>query len=144
MYKLFLTIRYLTRKKIVIFPILVVWLCLMMMIIVVSIMGGFVDRVRETNRELLGDIVISSESSVGWPGYDELRAELRKQFPEITATTPVVRAYGLFHLPKFTKTLPVQVVGINPAERAKVSRFAETLYKQNIGPREASDDMAPL
>ena len=35
MYKLFLTLRYLTRKKIVIFPILVVWLCVMMMIIAI-------------------------------------------------------------------------------------------------------------
>src|SRR3954469_24478825 len=107
MYKLFLTIRYLTRKKIVVFPILVVWLCLMMMIIVVSIMGGFVDRVRETNRELLGDIVISSDSSAGWSGYDDLREALAKQFPEVVASTPVVRAFGLMTLPRFEKTLLV-------------------------------------
>jgi len=54
MYKLFLTFRYLTRKKIVIFPILVVWLCVMMLIIVTSIMQGFVDRVRDANRDLFG------------------------------------------------------------------------------------------
>ena len=49
MYKLFLTFRYLTRKKIVIFPILVVWLCVMMLIIVTSIMAGFVDRVKDAD-----------------------------------------------------------------------------------------------
>ncbi len=66
MYKLFLTLRYLTRKKIVIFPILVVWLCLMMMIIVTSIMGGFVEHVKQSNRDLLGDIVISVRDPSGW------------------------------------------------------------------------------
>ena len=78
MYKLFLTLRYLTRKKIVIFPILVVWLCVMMLIIVSGIMGGFVDRVRETNHDLLGDIIISSKSyALGFSGYDDLRAALQ-------------------------------------------------------------------
>ena len=61
MYKLFLTFRYLTRKKIVVFPVLVVWLCVMMLIIVTSIMGGFVDRVRDANRDLFGDIIVSGD-----------------------------------------------------------------------------------
>src|ERR1035437_8131320 len=94
--KLFLTIRYLTRKKIVIFPILVVWLCLMMMIIVTSIMGGFVDRVRQTNHEVLGGIIIWGRGSAGWEGYEGLRQALTEKFSkEIEATTPVVHAFAL-------------------------------------------------
>src|SRR5215469_1758815 len=101
MYKLFLTFRYLTRKKIVIFPILVVWLCVMMLIIVTSIMGGFVDRVRSANRDLFGDIIISSGSSTrGFSGYDDLSAALKKAFPEIRETTPVVEAYALVYVPR--------------------------------------------
>src|ERR1044071_7687035 len=101
MYKLFLTLRYLTRKKIVLFPILVVWLCVMMLIIVTSIMGGFVDRVRDANRDLYGDIIISSaSSSQGFAGYDQL-AEALKANPlfgsKIAATTPVVEAYALLY-----------------------------------------------
>ena len=61
MYKLFLTLRYLTRKAIVIFPILVVWLCVMMLVIVSGIMGGFVDRVREANHDQFGDVIISAQ-----------------------------------------------------------------------------------
>src|SRR5215216_1192945 len=98
MYKLFLTLRYLTRKKIVLFPIVVVWLCVMMLIIVTSIMGGFVERVRDANRELFGDIIISSgSSSQGFAHYDDLRASLQKQFPDILATTPLVEAYALIY-----------------------------------------------
>src|SRR5512140_1804015 len=102
MYKLFLTFRYLTRKKIVLFPILVVWLCVMMLIIVSSIMGGFVDRVRETNHDLFGDIVISNGgSSLGWSHYEDLQKQLKAKFPEIEASTPVVNAYALIWVEKF-------------------------------------------
>jgi len=145
MYKLFLTLRYLTRKKIVIFPILVVWLCLMMMIIVTSIMGGFVDRVRQANRDLLGDITISSRNPAGWSGYDELAKRLAEQFPDIKASTPVVHAYGLAYLlAPYNQTMPIQLIGIRPDERSKVSRFRETLFRQYIAPHEAADALAPV
>ncbi|MGN6370028.1 MAG: FtsX-like permease family protein [Phycisphaerae bacterium] len=140
MYKLFLTLRYLTRKKIVIFPILVVWLCVMMMIIVTSIMGGFVEHVQQANRDLLGDIIISSNNpAYGWARYDELQAALKKQFPEIQATTPTIQAYGLISAP--SGTAPVQVEGIDPVGRAKVSHFGETLYQQHIAPMNAVEDL---
>jgi ABC-type lipoprotein release transport system permease subunit len=142
MYKLFLTLRFLTRKKIVVFPILVVWLCLMMMIIVTSIMGGFVDRVKETNREVLGDIIISSDLASGWSGYDDLQKELKKAFPEIIASTPVVRAHALANVPQARQTVPAEVIGIDPVARSKVSRFRETLFKEYISPREAADDLS--
>jgi ABC-type lipoprotein release transport system permease subunit len=141
MYKLFLTLRYLTRKKIVIFPILVVWLCLMMMIIVTSIMGGFVDHVKQSNRDLLGDIVISNDMPSGWAHYDQLQAELAQQVPEIVASTPVVHSFGL--IAAHTAARGVEVIGIDPVGRSKVSRFRETLYHQYIAPHDAADDLAP-
>src|SRR5580698_6938214 len=125
MYKLFLTFRYLTRKKIVIFPILVVWLCVMMLIIVTSIMGGFVDRVRDANRDLFGDIVISSGTSThGFSGYDALQADLKKEFKgDIEASTPVVEAYAILYVPETSQSFPALLVGVNPLEREKVARF---------------------
>src|SRR4051812_12629932 len=99
MYKLFLTFRYLTRKKIVIFPILVVWLCVMMLIIVTSIMQGFVDNVRKSNHELYGDIIISApRSPQGFAKYDDMARELKSKFGEqIHATTPVITGYSLMN-----------------------------------------------
>jgi ABC-type lipoprotein release transport system permease subunit len=141
-YKIFLTIRYLTRKKIVVFPILVVWLCLMMIIIVSSIMGGFVDRVRTANRELLGDIVISNRSAAGFPYYQELQDELQKKFPEIEASTPVVHAYALLNLPRYSANAPAQVMGIDPVGRAKVSKFRENLFRQYQSPMRAVEDLS--
>lgn len=143
MYKLFLTLRYLTRKKIVIFPILVVWLCVMMLIIVTSIMGGFVDRVRDANRDLFGDIIISSaSSSQGFSGYDELSKSLKAKFPEIQATTPVAEAYALLYVPAVQRTVPALLVGVRPEERSQVSTFRQSLYQQYRAPMQAVETLA--
>jgi len=140
MYKLFLCFRYLTRKGIVIFPILVVWLCVMMMIIVASIMGGFVDRVREANRGLMGDIVIESRVGSGWPYYEELQQELKDKVPEVELCTPVIHAYGLFNVPGGNNF--AQVIGIRPEDRARISNFKQSLYLQDVAPRAALEDLS--
>jgi ABC-type lipoprotein release transport system permease subunit len=141
-YKLFLTFRYLTRKKIVIFPILVVWLCVMMLIIVTSIMQGFVDRVRDANRELFGDIIISTPSAQGFERYDELAKDLQARFPEVRATTPVVNAYALLYVPSRQRSVPALLVGVRPEEQAQVSKFRESLYQQYQAPTETVELLA--
>jgi ABC-type lipoprotein release transport system permease subunit len=144
MYKLFLTFRYLTRKKIVLFPILVVWLCVMMLIIVTSIMGGFVERVRSANRDLFGDIIVSSgSSSRGFAHYEELSAELKKEFPQVAVATPTVQAYGLIFVRSAQQTRPMLLVGIDPVERAKVSKFRESLFLQYKSPMASIDELTP-
>jgi ABC-type lipoprotein release transport system permease subunit len=143
MYKLFLTLRYLTRKKIVIFPILVVWLCVMMMIIVTSIMGGFVEHVQQANRDLLGDIIISNHDLAGWARYDELQADLKQQFPEIVASTPTIETFGLLTAGGGKLTEGVQIVGIDPVARSKVAQFRHTLFEQYISPTNAVEDLSP-
>lgn len=143
MYIFFLTFRYLTRKAIVIFPILVVTLCVAMMIIVTSIMGGFVERVRQANRELSGDIIISSRDRAGWPYYEKVIDAVTK-LPEVTAATPVIYAYGLLNVGGgYHGNTGVQVVGIDPAGRAAVSAFRQTLFYQYRAPEEAAEDLAP-
>jgi ABC-type lipoprotein release transport system permease subunit len=140
MYKLFLTLRYLTRKKIVIFPILVVWLCLMMMIIVTSIMGGFVEHVKQSNRDLLGDIVISVRDPSGWARYEELQKLLTEKVPELQTSTPVIHSFGL--ISANGAAYGVEIVGVDPVGRAQVSKFRETLYHQYISPNAAADALA--
>ncbi len=123
-----------------VFPILVVWLCVMMLIIVASIFGGFVNRVVESNRDLMGDIVIDSHAGSGWAHYDELLQDLKKKMPEIEAGTPVIRAGGLFNLTMGNAL--VQVVGIKPQERARISGFKQSLYLQDAAPRAAVEDLS--
>jgi ABC-type lipoprotein release transport system permease subunit len=139
MYKLFLTLRYLTRKAIVIFPILAVWLCVAMLIIVTSIMGGFADRVRQTNRDFTGDIVVTSDSFAGFPYYAEMQEEFR-HIPEVEISTPTIQAFGLLNTSQ--GNLPAVVYGVKPEERARVTKWRESLFYQYKAPEQATEDLS--
>jgi ABC-type lipoprotein release transport system permease subunit len=139
MYKLFLTIRYLTRKAIVIFPILVVWLCVAMLIIVTSIMGGFVDRVKQVNRDITGDIVIESTSFAGFPYYAMMQAEIAR-IDGVEISTPVIEAFGLINVRQGNRK--VQVIGLRPQEHARVTKWSQSLYYQNKAPHAALEDLS--
>ncbi|MGC9260346.1 MAG: hypothetical protein ACP5I8_09780 [Phycisphaerae bacterium] len=130
MYKLFLCFRYLTRKGIVLFPVLAVWLCVMMLIIVNSIMTGFVNRVRDAGRSLMGDVVIQSDSMAGFPYYRLIQKQLAL-LPQVQASTPVISAYGLFNLPENQVNTGVQVMGVEAASESKVSSFGSSLCSGN-------------
>jgi len=140
MYKIFLCFRYLTRKGIVLFPVLAVWLCVMMLIIVNSIMTGFVNRVRDAGRSLMGDVVIQSDSMAGFPYYRQIQKQLAL-LPQIKASTPVISGYGLFNLPEFQVNTGVQVMGVKADSESKVSSFGSSLFWQYKAPMQAVQDL---
>ncbi len=140
MYKIFLCFRYLTRKGIVLFPVLAVWLCVMMLIIVNSIMTGFVNRVRDAGRSLMGDVVIQSDSMAGFPYYRKIQKQLAL-LPQVKASTPVISAYGLFNLPENQVNTGVQVMGVEAASESKVSSFGTSLFWQYKAPMQAVRDL---
>ncbi len=140
MYKLFLCFRYLTRKGIVVFPILAVWLCVLMLIVVNSIMTGFVNRVRNAGRGLMGDVVIQSRNMAGFPYYRQLEKKIG-ELPQVAASTPVITAYGLLNLPEFQADKGVEIVGIHPAGKTRCSAFGKSLFWQHQAPLEAVKDL---
>jgi len=71
MYKLFLCLRYLRKRRIAFFAIAAVWLCTAMVLIVVSVMGGFLDMVKARSRGLLGDLIMENGALQGFPFYQE-------------------------------------------------------------------------
>lgn len=81
MYKLFLTLRYLLHRRIAIVPILAVMLCVAMDLIVTSLMGGFLDKVRSAVRGLYGDVIITNGSLSGFGYYDEYTGLDGRQHP---------------------------------------------------------------
>ncbi len=140
MYKFFLCFRYLTRKGIVLFPVLAVWLCVMMLIIVNSIMTGFVNRVRDAGRSLMGDVVIQSDSMAGFPYYRQIQQQLAL-LPQVKASTPVISAYGLFNLPENQVNTRVEVMGVEAASESRVSSFGSSLFWQYQAPMQAVQDL---
>lgn len=130
MYHSLLTNRYLTSRVIPIVAVGAVALCVALVIIVVSIMTGFLDMVRSSGKSLMGDVIVAYPVN-GIPHYERL-IERIKALPETEAATPVVDGWGLLRMPypdgerKDTET--VQFWGIEAKSFAKVTGYAESLY----------------
>ena len=125
MYKLLLISRYLTRKLAPMFAGLAVMLCTAMVIIVISVMGGFLDMLRDSARQLTGDVVVTSGSLTGFPYYRELIDRV-EALDEVAAATPMIRSFGLMQVGD--RTRPVQVQGIRPESFAEIVPYRDTLY----------------
>jgi lipoprotein-releasing system permease protein len=117
--------RYLRRRLPPLFAALTVMLCTAMVIVVISVMGGFLDLLGESARKLTGDVVITSYAQDGFPHYETYIREI-EALPEITAAAPVIEAYGLVRFRG--QTLTVQVQGVDPQQLNRVLDFQQTLY----------------
>ena len=78
MYHALLTNRYLTSRVIPFIAVAAVALCVALVIIVVSVMTGFLDMVRSSGRTLMGDVIVSYPVS-GIPYYQRLTAATSSQ-----------------------------------------------------------------
>ena len=125
-YSPFLAMRLLQRKRIALFSVGAVMLCVAMVLIVVSVMGGFLDMVRDRSHRLLGDLVMEGGGLNGFPYYQEFIDKI-KQRPEVEAATPVIYSYSLLRF-KSGETRPVQLVGLRLDEADKVNGFKSNLF----------------
>jgi len=127
MYKLLLIIRYFQRKLIALFALLAVSLCTAMVIIVISVMGGFLDHMIHTAQKLGGDVVIMRDLG-GFPHYGPLLETLR-ELPEVDGATALIRGYGLMKLHGTIRG--ADIIGIDPAEFDTVTDYREALHWDN-------------
>lgn len=125
MYKLLLISKYLRRKLAPMFAALAVTLCTMMVIIVISVMGGFLDLLKGAAHQLTGDVIVTPFSLTGFGHYEQIIEEL-EALPEVAAASPTVRAYGLMNLDG--RTIPVEIEGIKPTKLDQVVRYRSTLH----------------
>ncbi|MCA9244217.1 MAG: ABC transporter permease [Phycisphaerales bacterium] len=132
MYKLFLTLRYLRKRRIAFFAIGAVTLCVAMVLIVLSVMGGWLEQVMQRSRGLLGDIIVDNHTNSGFPLYDEFITEIEK-WPEVVKATPVLYSYGLFQIGK-TYNGTVRIVGIRLEEVFEVNAFKASLFYEKFYP----------
>lgn len=119
-----LMIKYLGRKLFPLFAMAGVTLCTAMVIIVISVMGGFLSLMSEAAQKLTGDITLRA-GLAGFPHYEEIIAELEKQ-EEVVAATPLIRTFGLLNLQGDVE--PVEVMGIQPEGLDAVVGYRGALY----------------
>ena len=131
MYKLFLCLRYLRKRVMAYFAVLAVALCVAMMLIVVSVMDGFLNKIEGAAKGLFGDIVIEATGMGGLPYYDEFAREIEAKVPEVEGSSPFIQTYAVLSVPGGGDyRQAVQVAGIRLPERARVSDFASGLFVQ--------------
>ena len=97
MYAPLLANRYLTSRIIPLIALGAVALCVALVIIVVSVMSGFLDMVRGSGKTLIGDVVVNYPIT-GIPYYDELIKDI-EALPEAAAASPIVETVGLLRMP---------------------------------------------
>lgn len=128
MYQLRIILRYLRRKLSPLFAALAVTLCTAMVIIVISVMGGFLRMMQQAVRTLEGDVIIAGDLA-GFPHYQQLLHDL-EQLPGAQAATALIRAYGLVNLSEGQRPSihTVEVLGIDPPSYDRVVQYRQTLH----------------
>lgn len=134
MLKLFLWLRYLRKRKIVFLSIAAVALSVSLLIVVASLFTGFIDTFERAAVEAVGDVVISPPKT--FSKYPLLIKQL-EQTESVEAATALISGYGILYLGR-GNVRAVQVWGIEPAGRAKVTGFARFLHKQGKDANEPS------
>lgn len=134
MLKLFLWLRYLRKRKIVFLSIAAVALSVSLLIVVASLFTGFIKTFERAAVEAVGDVVLSPPMTFAkYP----LLIESLEQTESVEAATAMISGYGLLHLGK-GNVRAVEVWGIEPAGRARVTGFARFLHRQGKGSGEPS------
>ncbi len=129
MYKLHLILKYLRKRRIAWVSLIAVTLCTAMVIVVISVMGGWLRMFKESFHDITGDIVISRESLVGFPYYQEMIDRVEK-LPEVEAAAPTLKTFGLINIANRVRE-GVQVVGLQIDKMQKINGFRDSLYRQH-------------
>jgi len=134
MLKLFLWLRYLRKKRIVLLSIAAAALSVALLIVVASLFSGFIDAFEQSAIDTVGDIVLSPPAK--FSKYQVL-IEMLEATNVVEAATATLSAQGLLHLGK-GNVRAVQVWWIEPARRAKVTGFKKSLLRQQSSTGEIS------
>jgi len=135
MYRLFLCLRYLKSRAIAYFAVVGVVVCVFMMVVVVSLFTGFIDKIENAAKGLFGDVIMSANDQHGLAYYDEFIEHVKKEVPEIQDASPYILSYGMLRISgQDHYRNPVQIAGIRLPAHAEVSNFEEGLLAQKTGP----------
>jgi ABC-type lipoprotein release transport system permease subunit len=138
MLKLFLWRRYLRKKRIVFLSIAAVALSVSLLIIVASMFTGFINVFEQSAVDMLGDVVLVAP--IKFAKYP-LFIERLEQTSAVKAATAILSSQGLLHLDKGNVRM-VEVWGIEPSRRVKVTAYKRSLLGQKDSPGEPSFEVA--
>src|SRR5690606_35154510 len=90
-------LKYLRKRRIAWVSLIAVMLCTMMVLVVISVMGGWLRMYKASFHSLTGDVLVTGDSLAGFPYYEEIIEEVRK-LPEVEAAVPRIQTFGLINV----------------------------------------------
>jgi lipoprotein-releasing system permease protein len=142
MYKILLILKYLRRRRIAWVSLIAVTMCTALMLIVISVMGGWLRMFRQSFHGLSGDVIVEATSMQGFPFYGEMLKQIDAlDFVGPGHAVPVLRAFGLVNL-NGQQTKGVEVAGYPIDIISNVNDFDGSLYRQHISRVEAKAKLA--
>jgi lipoprotein-releasing system permease protein len=136
-YKYLLCWRYLKTRYIALASIVSVMLGVATMIVVNSVMAGFADKMRDRLHGVLADVLIESYSLNGFYNWQEVEARVKEiAGDQVEAMAPTMECPGILHyrIGGEVMTRPVQIIGVQPEERARTGDFKEFLVDDKGNP----------
>ncbi len=138
MLKIFLWLRYLRKRRVVLLSIAAVALSTAMLIVVASLFNGFKNALEQSAVDGMGDIVLSPGRN--FCDYAELEKQL-EGIKQVETATATLSAQGLLHLSN-GNVRAVEIWGIEPEKFGKVTIFDKSLIrsKKTHDPRPKTQD----
>src|SRR5258708_23451783 len=142
MYKLLLILRYLRKRRIAWVSLIAVTLCTALMLVVISVMGGWLRMFRQSFHGLSGDVIVRGTSMSGFPYYGGMvtRIEALSEVG-VGGAVPVIHTFGLVNINNNQVTEGVQVLGYPIAKIGLVNEFPQSLYRQYLARQEAAEKL---
>src|SRR5271170_5055937 len=107
LYKLHLILKYLRKRRIAWVSLIAVMLCTAMVLIVISVMGGWLRMFRETNHDLIGDLIVHRGTVSPFSNYQDMMAEIQK-IPQVQAITPTIHTWAYAEIGLSNSPNPLQ------------------------------------
>ncbi|MGC4032471.1 MAG: FtsX-like permease family protein [Tepidisphaeraceae bacterium] len=99
-----------------------------MVLVVISVMGGWLTMFKAKFRGMSGDIVVYRNSVTGFGGYKQMLAEIKK-LPEVDAAIPLIETFGLLNLSQ-RGSEAVSVTGVDLEQYSGFNDFRKSLLRQ--------------
>src|SRR5436190_23863248 len=127
MYKLHLILKYLRKRRIAWVSLIAVTLCTALVLVVISVMGGWLRMFRESFHGLAGDVMVTSRPLTGFGNYEAIIKDVQK-LPEVEAPVSVLLNFGLIKINNGSPDA-VQVMVYPMYETGKVNKYPESSYR---------------
>jgi lipoprotein-releasing system permease protein len=131
-----LIIKYLRKRRIAWVALVAVMLCTLMVLVVYSVMDGWLRMFEQSFHGLTGDVVVDAQSLTGFGHYEEMIKRI-EGLDCVEAAVPTIKSFALINIAN-RKSVGVQVMGIQLDRIGKVNRLPQSLWRGYNEPLEAS------